>query len=262
MLSEREIEREVRALTAHLSVAGRVLRRQITGRKRRREWCVVSHGTRELKKHYGAGDELVEVMLDRGWLEAGADGALLLTEIVPHADPAGRARETVKPGRCIGSRMIDGEDGRRRAVAVNHAESPLSWMRRRRGRDGRALLDWQQFEAGERLRRDFEQAGLGPKLTSQWGEDRPARSRRARYAVRHGSASDAALDARQRFAEALETVGPELADILVNVCCFLHGIEEAESANGWPRRSAKVVLQLALTRLARHYGLSQNARHL
>jgi hypothetical protein len=42
---------------------------------------------------------------------------------------------------------------------------------------------------------------------------------------------------------------------LLRVCCFLEGIESAEKALGWPSRSGKLVLGLALDRLARHYGL-------
>ncbi|MGH6874206.1 MAG: DUF6456 domain-containing protein, partial [Aestuariivirgaceae bacterium] len=43
--------------------------------------------------------------------------------------------------------------------------------------------------------------------------------------------------------------------ILVEICCFTTGIESAERILGWPRRSGKVVLQLALTSLARAYGI-------
>jgi hypothetical protein len=50
-------------------------------------------------------------------------------------------------------------------------------------------------------------------------------------------------------------VGPEVAGVLVDICCELRGLEEAEKANGWPQRAGKVVLPIALTRLARHYGL-------
>lgn len=52
---------------------------------------------------------------------------------------------------------------------------------------------------------------------------------------------------------ALGAVGPEFETILLDTCCFLNGIEESESRYGWPRRSAKLVLKLALSALARHY---------
>jgi hypothetical protein len=39
------------------------------------------------------------------------------------------------------------------------------------------------------------------------------------------------------------------------VCCFETGLEASGRTAGWPRGAARVVLDLALTRLARHYGL-------
>ena len=52
-------------------------------------------------------------------------------------------------------------------------------------------------------------------------------------------------------------MGPGLSDILLETCCYLTGIEQAERALGWPQRSAKIVLKIALDRLAVHYGLTQ-----
>ena len=149
-------------------------------------------------------------------------------------------------------RILDVEGVRRPAI-VNDNENPLRWLATRKDKTGRPMLERYQVEAGERLRADYQFAGLTSKVTASWNPAASANS--------SGGANDAAahmdniMAARQRVVRAVAAVGPELAGILVDVCCHLKGLEDAEKNEGWPQRSGKVILQLALTRLARHYGL-------
>lgn len=140
-------------------------------------------------------------------------------------------------------------------VIVDDGESPLAWLARRKGRDGAAMISPTQFIAGERLRADFTRAQMMPRVTSSW----EAPTGRRRGASFGGSVADTVLAARQSVRAALDACGPEFAGLLLDVCCFLRGLEDVERNRGWPSRSAKIVLQLALDRLARHYGLSDRA---
>ena len=154
----------------------------------------------------------------------------------------------------LNQRQIPTEHGYAQ-VTVDDAESPLAWLARRRGRDGRPMIEPHQFMAGERLRADFTRANLMPRTTSNWDSTISSRSHRGGASV----ASEAMIAARQRVGQALDAVGPEFSDLLFDVCCFLKGLEDIERARAWPSRSAKIVLQLALDRLARHYGYAAKA---
>lgn len=143
-------------------------------------------------------------------------------------------------------------------VQIDLAESPLSWLRRRSDRQGRPLISQAQFEAGERLRADFERGHMGPRLTTNWsgvGGVSPGSARPDYEIELHAQA----IAARERVRAALAAVGPELSGILVDVCCHLKGLADVERSCGWPQRTAKVVLLMALTMLARHYGLVRTA---
>lgn len=137
-------------------------------------------------------------------------------------------------------------------VAVNEAESPLLWLHRRQGRGGRALIGDAEFAAGERLRSDLTIACSLPRLTANW-------ERTASGGAVGLTPTEAMLAARQRVDRAMQAVGPEFSGLLTDVCGFLKGMDQLERERGWPARSAKVVLVLALAALARHYGLSNEA---
>jgi hypothetical protein len=152
-------------------------------------------------------------------------------------------------------RMAKADESRR--PEHNLDESPLAWLRRRRGKDGAALISEAQFLAGERLRADFTFAQLGPRVTASWEFGVGGSGGRRTEPGAGVEFADSVLAARERVNRAVSAAGPEFSGILLDVCCFLNGLEQLERNAGWPQRSGKVVLQLALSRLARHYGIEE-----
>lgn len=146
--------------------------------------------------------------------------------------------------------ITDPEDGRRRRVRVNIAESPLMMLARRREADGSPFLAPEMVAAGERLREDFELAQMGPRITQNWDRFLTAGIDVSRVSVGYGGGAESA---RNRVAAALRELGPGMGDMCLRVCCFLEGIEMTERRLGWSARSGKIVLRLALMRLERHY---------
>jgi hypothetical protein len=139
--------------------------------------------------------------------------------------------------------LVDGEPA---DAFRNLAESPLGWLKRRR------MIDGRQFDAGEQLRGDYMRAQLSARTTMKW--DATPVARRGGAPLAHDP-STAQIAAKRRFEAACAAVGPGLSDVLWRVVCEGAGLETAEAAMGWPARSGKVVLGLALDRLADHYGM-------
>lgn len=138
-----------------------------------------------------------------------------------------------------------------KVVRRNLDESPLASLSRLKGRDGAAFLPSEAREAGERLASDFNRGQLQPRLTMSF---EPRLAERVKGAP--GGQADlcgSALAARQRFNRAVESMGPELAGVAIDVCCFAKGLETVERERQWPVRSAKLMLRAALMTLARHY---------
>jgi Domain of unknown function (DUF6456) len=156
----------------------------------------------------------------------------------------------------LGTRKVAMDDGFI-SVTVNDSESPLAWLARRKGRDGQAMISAHQFMAGEKLRADFTLGHMAPRVTANWSAAGGGRPKGGNSAA---EMTDVMLASRQRVRQAMEVCGPEFSGLLMDVCCFLRGLEDVERERSWPARSAKIVLQLALDRLARHYGLLREAR--
>ena len=146
--------------------------------------------------------------------------------------------ETGVSGRGSGKRA-------KRTVTVNLAESPLSWLH------ARGHLDDRLFDAGERLRADYERAMLAPGVTMRWD---PVRL--------DGGGGDGMtpterqLTAKARFDGAMAEAGSGLSDVLWRVVCGCESLPEAEKGLGWPVRSGKLVLKLALDRVADFYRIT------
>jgi hypothetical protein len=196
------------------------------------------------------GAAVVSFMRARDWLRE--EGGVLV------ASEAGRAWlsrsqagevDFAAQHRVLNTRLIKDDRGRDCYVVVNAAESPIGFLRQR------GLITHLQFEAGEKLRRDFTMAQLTPRMGVDYSAPVGRRSLRPETLI-----TETALAAKQRFNRAMRAAGPGLSDVLFDVCCILRGLEESERARNWPRASGKVVLRLALDRLVEHYGMRTRRR--
>ena len=94
-----------------------------------------------------------------------------------------------------------------------------------------------------------------PSVTARW--DGHVANRGQSSAGRDPAhATDAALTARQRVTKALKAVGFDFADLLIDLCGFLKGLEAIEQERGWPSCSAKVVVKLRWRALPTITGLN------
>ncbi len=156
-------------------------------------------------------------------------------------------------GQVLATRELTSEGPRRsadieprsRTVAVNLGESPLTWLH------SRGHLTDQQYDAGERLRADYERAQMAPSITMRWDAVRIAGTGGSGL-----SGGERQLAAKARFDAAMAAAGSGLSDILWRVVCAGEGLPAAEKSLEWPARSGKLVLRIALDRIADFYRIA------
>jgi hypothetical protein len=244
MIAERDLYREARRIFRKLQGADAALVRTESGK------FLVHRAGKPERQHGLCAPEYVAGFRTRDWLvPRGTDpesfslsdaGAAWLRRTEADGDPYAAQHQMRK------ARLIVDAEGIERWATVNIAESPLGRLHAMK------LIDTAQFAAGEKLRRDYTIAQLAPRL----GVDLTAQTVLGKRGYKHDQLlADTVLGAKQRFRAAMKAAGPGLSDLLFDVCCALVGLEEAERQFGWPSRAAKVVLGIALDRLALHYGL-------
>jgi len=145
-----------------------------------------------------------------------------------------------------GPRRRGGAKARRRSATVNLGESALAWLH------ARGHLDARLFDAGERLRADYERAQLSPSVTMRWDAVRI----RAQGSDAGLNPTERQIAAKARFDGAIAAAGKGLEDILWRVVCADETLPDAERSLQWPARSGKLVLRLALERVADFYRIS------
>ena len=199
--------------------------------------------------------------------------ALALKEWIESRAPEKRVARysiTATGRNALKDMMLSGRDHRPRGLAegptrfdpaacdplLHHmrnslAESPLAGLSRRRDRAGKPFLSKALVAAGERLREDYELAALLPGGEVDWlvflddpTGDRPLLPK---------GGSTVSLQAGERVAAALRSLGCGLGEVALRVCCHLEGMETLEKRMDWSARSGKIVLRIALTQLRRHY---------
>jgi uncharacterized protein DUF6456 len=187
-------------------------------------------------------------------VQLAADGVLTLTQSLCVAGP--RAGDWLAAQRRPAHAGAGPAPDVVPAALVSLEESPLARLATAREGEAPFLLA-HQVAAGERVRLLVERARLSPRLTMSYDATRTAGGGGA---LGPADISDSAVDARRKLDEVARLLPPDCRGVVFDVCGLLKGLQVVETERGWPRRSAKMVLRIALEQLATHWGLSGEAR--
>jgi len=198
-----------------------------------------------------------------GWIACSRKGRISRYAITPAgrnalnriiADQENRARARLEGGFAEAQAPFlvpepgGGKSGYGRKPRYGSAETPLEMLARLADKDGNPFLTPGMVTAGKRLREDFELAQINSHLMQEKLHFSPG------CRALRSSSQEAGAAAHKRMTGALQSLGAGLSDIALRCCCHLEGLETAERNLGWPARSGKVVLRIALQHLAEHYG--------
>jgi hypothetical protein len=194
----------------------------------------------------------VEALASSGAVEAKDD-----TFVLSAAGHARARREQALPEeafvaqhRPIVARAVMVADGGVSNVRGHDADAAMRRLASLKDANGAPWLSAAELSAANALRATWLASERGMVGGSDWAA--PPMSGQARGA---GNGREAALaahcDTRRRLAKALDALAPPLRRVVERVCLHEEGLEALERAEGWPARSGKLALKLALAQLAR-----------
>lgn len=238
---------ERRALT-RLASLGAVLARDRNGddygvfvggdRRRRPIARLVSASVRRL------ASEGVIVACGRDVFELSDAGRMRLRRDAAEAEPQFLAQHVSVETRVV----VDAEGGERvvRGVARSNVLRKLAALP---GANGAAWLSAAELQAAQTLRSDWEASQAGVTRGSDWSAP-PMGSGGRGVGNSQERVMAARCDRSRRVATALAALAPPLRRVVERVCFHEDGLELVERGEGWPARSAKLALKLALAQLA------------
>ena len=250
-----------RPLIGKLRRSNGFLRMKIGSIRKAKNWGVMSAKNKFSRPVDTVDDALVAAMCENGWLKLQQDGTVGIcsgTEVLIESQSTGNCLPNLIQGQhridviARESHVIDKSIVAKR----NEAENPLTWLHRRKDKLGDPFISKQQFDASEILRRDYTFAQLEPSITFRWSDAGTVGSRSQARCISSGlEGAEKSLASRKKFQSALDAIGPDLSSIAMEICCLSRGLEAAERRLGFPRRSGKILLRIALEKLAVHYHL-------
>lgn len=120
-----------------------------------------------------------------------------------------------------------------------------------------AFLSGHHLAAAERISLWGRRAQLQPRVTMSYDPTYNASHKSGAGAG--ADITDMAAHARKQLNDLLKEMPKDCGDMLVDVCVYEKGLQTIEQERRWPRRSAKLVLRIALEQAAKMLNLSEVA---
>lgn len=220
-------------------------------------WVVASGQDKRRKTTLRLSCEEVRGMVSDGVIAAVGDVYQLTEEGLSHARRAAAPIDAFRrQHQQLVRKSISTEGGAFVDVDTDVGRSPVRKMNAASCTNGRKAFSHRAMLASEKYCTDCERAQAGPRVTSDWSSAGSRAKRGASSAF--GGLTQGQRNAHERVQAAEDALGSGLSEVAKAFCVDGRSLTAIEQAFGWPRSSARVVLGLALERLADHYGLARS----